>query len=248
VALREAEALVLRVYDYGDTSQVAHLLVAGAGRIHVLAKGSRREKNAFQGPLDLLVRGRAAWYPRPRTGLHLLGSFEVLETFPRIRGDLERYYLACHVLEALHETARQEEPGETAYLLGTAACRMIERADRPENVLPPFHADLLRQLGSAPRLDVCVSCETPAAEVRRPRLSPASGGLLCETCAVEDRFAVSIRPEVLGELDRLLSAPFREGVRGPVPEPLLRPVVSALTLLLRSVLERDLPTLRTVLQ
>jgi DNA repair protein RecO (recombination protein O) len=242
-AFSESEALTLRVYDYGDTSQVAHLLVPRVGKIHVLAKGSRRPKNAFQGSLDLLVHGRAGWYRRPRTGLHLLGTFEVLDTFPSARSDLRRYYAACHVLEALHESTRQEEPIGTLFDLGLATLRVVDRSGDPLRVLPVFHADLLRQLGSTPRLDACVGCETPADDVSRPRLSPNHGGLLCPACEPGARFAFDVSRETVGVLSALVRRSFRDGLAVDVPPRLRRPAAGALAALLRNVLERDLPTL-----
>jgi len=246
LGFQETEALTLRTYDYGDTSQVVHLLTATEGKIHVLAKGSRREKNAFQGPLDLLVHGRAGWYARPRTGLHLLGTFQVLDTFPRTRKSLARYYVACHVLEALHEATRQEQSEPRAFALGLAALRVVERAGDPARVVPVFHADLLRQLGTAPRLDACVSCETAIEEVKSARLSPVHGGLLCESCDPGDRLAVAVAPEVVARLGDLLILPFREGLGVEIPPELRRPVAGLLALWLRHVLERDLPSLRWV--
>jgi DNA repair protein RecO (recombination protein O) len=246
MGLRESESLTLRVYDTGDTSQVAHLLTPDTGKIHVLAKGSRRDRNAFQGPLDLLVRGRAGWYPRPRTGLHLLGTFEVLDTYPAARTDLGRYYVASHVLEALHEATRQEEPDERTFRLGVATLSLVARAPEPRAVLPVFHADLLRRLGTAPRTEVCVGCGKEAARVERPRLSPVRGGLLCEDCAPGDRSALDLSPSVLRWTTAVLDRSFREGVALELPDPVAGPVSGLLSLLLRHTLERDLPSLKWI--
>ncbi len=246
MAFQETESLTLRVYDYGDTSQIVHLLTESSGKIHVIAKGSRRPKNAFQGPLDLLVHGRAGWYARPRTGLHLLGTFGVLHAFPRTRQDLSRYYVACHVLEALHEATRQEQGGKRAFRLGLAALQVVERAEDPTRVVPVFHADLLRQLGTTPRLDACVVCETPIEEVGCARLSPNHGGLLCEGCHPGERMALDVSPEVAARLGDLLVLPFREGLGVEIEEGLRGRVSGMLAGLLRHVLERDLPTLRWV--
>jgi len=246
VPFQETESLTLRAYDYGDTSQVVHLLTESSGKIHVIAKGARRPKNSFQGPLDLLVHGRAGFYPRPKTGLHLLGTFEVLDAFPRTRSELSRYYVACHVLEALHEATRQEQPGRRAFALGLAALRVVEKSRDPARVVPVFHADLLRQLGTAPRLDACVSCETPIEEVRSARLSPTHGGLLCEGCHPGDRMALEVSPEVAGRLAELMVLPFREGLQVEMEEGVRGRVRGLLAGLLRFVLEKDLRTLRWV--
>ena len=50
-------ALVLRVFDYSETSQVVHLYARELGKIHGIAKGSKRpaSKGTVSGPLDLLT-------------------------------------------------------------------------------------------------------------------------------------------------------------------------------------------------
>jgi len=246
MAFEESEALTLRCWDYGETSQVVHLLTRRAGRVHALAKGSKRPKSSFHGPLDVLVLGRAGWYRRPPGALHVLGSFESEDHYPAIRSDLRRYYVACHVLEAVSAATREEQTEEGIFLLATATLRVVERAREPEAVVALFHADLMRLLGFAPRLDVCVVCSRPAAGAPRERISPAKGGFLCETCAVEDLHAFVGRSGTTASLRELFERPFRDSVREGRPNRRRHDVERALRALLRSVLERDLPTLKWI--
>jgi len=244
----DSDALTLRCWDYGETSQVVHLLTRRAGRVHALAKGSKRPKSAFLGPLDTMVAGRAGWYRRPAGTLHVLGSFEAYDHFPAIRRDLRRYYVACHVLETISLATREEVVEEGIFLLTVATLRLIERAREPEAAVPLFHADLLRQLGFAPRLDACVVCGRPAVSAPRERISPAKGGFLCDACAMEDPHAYGGRAGTTAALRELFEHPFRDSVREGRPRHRRVDVARALAALLRGVLERDVPTLRWVRQ
>ena len=75
-AARRTQALVLRAYEYGETSQILHLFTRDEGRVHGIAKGARRLNGAFHGGADSLQMGEALVYPR-RAGAELrtLGGF-----------------------------------------------------------------------------------------------------------------------------------------------------------------------------
>jgi DNA repair protein RecO (recombination protein O) len=48
-------ALTLRVIDFSETSQVVHLYARELGRVHAIAKGSKRKKSAFRGGFDVVT-------------------------------------------------------------------------------------------------------------------------------------------------------------------------------------------------
>ena len=50
----ETDALVLRRFDYSETSQIARLYTRSEGRLSVIAKGIKRPNRDLRGPLDLL--------------------------------------------------------------------------------------------------------------------------------------------------------------------------------------------------
>ena len=99
-------ALVLRKFEFGETSQVLHLLTRDRGRVHALAKGSLKAKSAFLGPLDVLELGEARLYPR-KEGLAILGGFERETAFPGVRKDLARLEAAFAALEVLSNASRE---------------------------------------------------------------------------------------------------------------------------------------------
>jgi recombinational DNA repair protein (RecF pathway) len=69
---RREPAICLWVGDYSETSQVAHFLMRGGGKVHLLAKGSKRAKSRTGGPIDLLAEGELVYIPASREGLGTL--------------------------------------------------------------------------------------------------------------------------------------------------------------------------------
>ena len=81
-ALAETEALVLRRFDYSETSQIARLYTRSDGRLSVIAKGIKRPNRDLQGPLDLLCLADVAFAGGPETELLVLRRYHVVTGFP----------------------------------------------------------------------------------------------------------------------------------------------------------------------
>ncbi len=62
MATASGEGLVIRALDYSNTSQIL-LLLTQDGPVSLLAKGSRRPTNNFQGPIDHMSLISAEWTP-----------------------------------------------------------------------------------------------------------------------------------------------------------------------------------------
>jgi len=200
-------ALVLRKFEFGETSQVLHLLTRARGRVHVLAKGSLKPKSAFLGPLDVLELGEARIYAK-RDGLSILGGFDRTTNFPGIRRDLARLEAAFDALEVLTDASREEHEDAELFDLSVETFRALETtpAERAPTALLRFDLRLLGVLGFGPVLDACVECGAAAGPGRKtpaPVLSPARGGVLCGNCRGLDPHSLSATPGVLAALHRL---------------------------------------------
>lgn len=197
-------ALVLRKFEYGETSQVLHLLTRDRGRVHVLAKGSLKPKSAFLGALDLLECGTARFYPK-RDGLSILGGFDRETAFPGVRRNLTRLEAAFGALEVLADASREDHADPDLFDLATGWLRSLETCP-PERVpaaLLRFDLRALGVLGVGPVLEACVTCGGAPGGGTAPLLSPALGGTLCGRCRDQDALALHATPGVLAALARL---------------------------------------------
>ena len=66
------EAIILRVYPYGNTSRIMVGLSAAHGKLAVLVKGSQRERSGFLGQYDLFYTCEILFYAREQRNLHFL--------------------------------------------------------------------------------------------------------------------------------------------------------------------------------
>lgn len=239
------DALVLRTYPFGETSQIVHLFTEVQGRVHGIAKGARRLNGSFHGGFDLLTVGELELYSR-RAGadLRTLGSFQTREVFPGLRKSLARFHAACHVAGLLLAFTREELPLPALYSLSISVLRLLAEADRDdaEALLLGFEAMLLTYSGHAPELTRCVVCERPARRVVSARLSPLLGGLLCRRCRGRARDGVEVTGESVACLARLAEGPLVRATGLPPRVELRAMLRRALDAWTTTVLDRPLRT------
>lgn len=179
-------ALVLKRFDFGETSQTAHLLTRDGGRLSVLAKGIKRGGADLRGPMDLFALAEVAIRRHRKGDLHLLVRYRVVTGFPGLRRCLERLWAAFYVAEVLHDGTREDDPARELFDLAVAALSALEIAppDAVPLVVAHFELHFLARAGFLPRFDACVRCSKRAPENGPVRCSIARGGLVCRSCAV----------------------------------------------------------------
>jgi DNA repair protein RecO (recombination protein O) len=183
MSLHRSSSLVLRKYDFSETSQVLHLFGREPGKVKVLAKGIKRKNRSFEGVPDMLDVGSACWIERrSRQGLGILTEWRQERNFIRIRGNLEAHYSGLYLAELLDGLTEEQDPHPALFDgLIDALDRIDAAAARPAAVLR-FEVLLLRESGYAPGFDECTQCGRPPAPGTDVYYSSGSGGIVCRDC------------------------------------------------------------------
>ena len=195
MAYLKTEAVVLRRYPFGESSQVLSLLTRDYGRLRVLAKGAHRPKSSFGGPLDLAQRIEAVYWPKPPGQLDLLTASELLDGYSGLRRSWRRIAAACCALELVDGLSPEGDPLPGVFDL---LVRLLETvaspspAEDPDPALLRFGARLLQETGFFPRTSVCALCQKPlppppsGGPAPRIPFSARHGGTLCPACPGRD--------------------------------------------------------------
>lgn len=243
-ALAETEALVLRRFDYSETSQIARLYTKSDGRLSVIAKGIKRPNRDLQGPLDLLCLADVAFTGGPETELLTLRRYHVVTGFPGLRRELERLIAALYLADLLCEGTRDRDSDPALFDLWVASLRALESATAEECDVIVLRAELgfLEAGGFLPSFDSCIRCGSRLA-AEPTRLSAARGGMLCAACAAASPSdGLRLTAGQRRTLSHLLGLPpgrARSIALLPRDRRVLR---RALTTLLEHVLEKELPS------
>lgn len=204
--LCKAEAIAIRLQDFSETSQIAWFYTREFGRISALAKGSKRERNNFEGRLDLLCHNDIVFARKSRTTLHILTECKLLDRFMGLRAGVDRLYAALYAAELIREMTPPEESQPPLFELLLETLRALSRGEATDAVLLRFEVRLLALTGYAPLLATCVACQ--AADLPRGSVaySAALGGVLCRACKGRDPKSVGVPRTALATLAQLAEA------------------------------------------
>ncbi|HSV26663.1 MAG TPA: DNA repair protein RecO [Sedimentisphaerales bacterium] len=195
--LRKDEAVCIRAIDYSDTSQVVTLFCRQAGKISAIAKGSKRPKSPFGGPVELLSHGMIVYTDRPEARLSSLTEFGQQGGFIGLRRQLATLNAALFAVELLNALTTDNDPYPHVFddllrFLGDldSVCGDIESL----RLLVVFQAALLGGLGMGLTLDRCANCSSKY-DAHWPLVffSTSAGGILCRNCegSFPDRISLS---------------------------------------------------------
>ena len=229
-------AVCLHAVDFSETSQILRFFTPDAGKVHCIAKGSKRKKSAFLAPFELLsVYDLIRIEKRPGT-LDILTKSERVRSFTKLRASYPSYVAACYAAEFVDEFAPDGQPVEGLYE------HLIHLLERLEAGLPAadavfsFESQALRALGYLPRLRECGVCRRPASS---PELffSVRDGGALHAECRPREERWFPVRRASLESIAR-----FSEGdmPREAMKRPLVVEIRQILDACVRFHLDRDL--------
>ena len=185
------QAIVLRLYPFGNTSRIVVWLTSGHGKLATLAKGSQRPGNVLLGQFDLFYTCEILFYAKEQRNLHVLKECFPLESRLVFRHDW-RACAAASYAASLLDRAMPFGPAPAGLfgLMEETLIRLTARSPGPA-FLPRFELRLLRELGLAPAWDACTQCRADLRTGAAARLDAAHGALRCEACAAGRGLAVS---------------------------------------------------------
>lgn len=201
MALMKDHAVVLRLVDFSETSQVATVFTHDAGKVSILAKGIRRGTKTRIAPgLDLLEYGECVYLPaRGDAQLGTLTEWRQLNSFLNLRGDLTRLYAGIYAAERTDGLTAEVDPHPTLFNRLLTLLEQLDHAAESTHALVTFLWGLLDEAGLRPNLCACAACGRDRPTGRGAYFSPRAPGLICRACAPRFPDRVLLRAAVLAE-------------------------------------------------
>lgn len=192
-----ANALILRTADRGDNDKLLTVLAADFGRFYAICKGAhsmrRRELAAYEpytwSNVEFYERGGVKW----------VKNAEALETFPGLRYDMDKMFLAAYCCEVAAELSDEREPaGEILPLTLNTLHKLAMTHGENDLIKGAFEIRAASIAGFRPEFGHCIHCGSPIAG--RAFLDVMNGGLVCAAC-LHRASAIAPIPEInaLGE-------------------------------------------------
>ncbi len=184
------EAIVLRAYPYGNTSQIVVWLSPTHGKLATLAKGSQRARSGLLGQFDLFYTCEVLFYAREQRNLHILKECCPLDARASLRTDWRACAVASYAAHAVDQVVPFGPAMRGLYDLLERTLDLLAARTPGPAFLPRFELLLLHELGLAPDWRACAKCRRDLRE-QGGRWDVAHGALRCAGCAADAGRAVS---------------------------------------------------------
>lgn len=201
--MEETEGIVLRTYDFRETSKIIVFYTRDFGTLKGIAKGVRAKNKSFGNSLEPFCHDYIAFYKSRNSSMHLLGKCEIKNFYTGIREDLLKTSLATYWMEIIKELAESPDEDLFEFLLNNLSYIENEKSV-PPIIIPFLELKLLQLAGYGPILDHCVHCKK---EPVPSKFSPNLGGLLCPSCYFKDKIAIDISAETIALMRFLAKTP-----------------------------------------
>ncbi len=208
-------AVLLRSFDYSETSKVLKFYSRELGLVSVMAKGIRRGGARGQAAPDIFSRGELTAYVRPTRDLQTFKEFALAEAGAALGKDVVRF-AGASVLAEIVLLHGAPDPSPHVFERLTNALRRIEVEPRA-SLIGAVLAEgwvLVTTLGYEPQIEGCVHCGKSLDSSEVSRFDLAAGGTRCADCAAGHSGPL-VGPGARHQIRDLL--------RGTVPEELGKP-------------------------
>jgi DNA repair protein RecO (recombination protein O) len=174
------QGLVLRRWSAQEADKWISLLTPDYGKLRLRVRGAQKlgsRMGMLSEPLNILrtrvIQGRQQ---------QLMVQPQMVATFVRVRGDLERLSAALALLELLDRWLPEAHAEPQVYTTALAGLNALERGQDTATIMGWALWRLLYLLGYSPALDACARCRATDCEGEWV-LEPQEGHLLCAACA-----------------------------------------------------------------
>jgi DNA repair protein RecO (recombination protein O) len=198
--LTKDRAVCIRTVDYSETSQVVVLFGRLSGKIRALAKGAKRPKSPFDGPIEVLSFGDIVFAGARKEQLATLTEFQPQPVRGQLRRCLFALYCSQFAAELVDLLTDEYDPHPDLFDQFVRFLEDIEEGRLDLNRrdilirLVLFQLVLLYEVGLRPVLNACANCKRAFSDTwDQSYFSHSAKGLICRDCEMSfpDRIRLS---------------------------------------------------------
>lgn len=204
MSLIKTEAIVLKHMDYLEADRILVMFSKELGKIHAIAKGSRRPKSRFLMASEIFVLADYMLYEGKN--LYTVTQSEVKCTFFELRQNMNNLAYAAYATNLCDAVIQDAEPNIRAYYLLLKTLQFLSEPNTDASALALIFAiKLMDFIGYRPLLDQCCNCGKGDIDGSILYFSPISGGALCKGCAASSDDVTAVNQGFINTVSHILS-------------------------------------------
>jgi len=179
VASVKDQAIVLKTWEFSETSQTVSLFTRDHGALRGIAKGAFRPAGKFGGGFEVLTRGQVVVNLKPSVELATLIEWDLQEVYWAARKRLPSFYAATYMVDLVRSAVQPLDPHVALFDRLVELLRELDRNPGSEPaVLARFQWDLLVEMGFRPVLEHHARSGESIGANRLYGFDPGAGGLV----------------------------------------------------------------------
>ncbi|MBN2185345.1 MAG: DNA repair protein RecO [Candidatus Krumholzibacteriota bacterium] len=182
--------VILRTFDYGESSVIAVSLTRFHGKLRFLARGAKKAKSPFYGNLRTGNTGEAVFYIKSQRGLQTLKEIDTSSVFDAGGNDLDRLCIFQAGLEVVDRSTIEDEYDERFFDLLEGFITTLNRSPDPWALFFSMEVQILCMAGIYPSIRECSGCKRLLAG-KGLNIDPLSGSVYCKSCSGEGSLHLS---------------------------------------------------------
>jgi DNA repair protein RecO (recombination protein O) len=238
MSIHKTEAIVLKKFDFRETSLIANFYTRDFGKLSGILKGIKGEPAKFASAIESFSLNEIIFYKKRNSSLHLISQCDLKDNFSAIRNNIGRVGAASVVTELLEAIMPPEDKNEEIFRLACLSLKELEQTNNPEKIMTIFKIKILASSGFKPHFNSCVSCQDKI--LGQAKFSLSQGGLLCSRCYQKDVASRSIFRGTIATILHIEKNDFQSNLNLGMNPQIKRELDSILNAFLNFHLEREL--------
>ncbi len=192
MAIIQTPAIILKAFDFRETSKIVVFFTRDHGKVSGVLKGIRKNPRKFGSSLERFSLNDIVYYQYRNSEIHLISQCDMRAFFYPIRQDLKRSLAASYAMELTNLMMPAEMVNKRVYALLHYYLDALETSKDVDALVKVFQIKSLYFSGFRPHLDACLHCHKKAQG--KVFFSMQEGGLICPNCIRDGRSAHPISP------------------------------------------------------
>ena len=207
MTIQKAEAMILRIYEIGESDLLVSFFTPDHGRLKGVGKFARKSRKRFANCLDLLSRVAMEYEVRRGRELCFLRACKLIQGYAGIRSDYGRLATASYLIELAEILHPPGIVDRAAFDLLTARFDDLDQGKDTETVRLLFEGKAMALGGYGINLSRCCQCGRGYTGAGRAVFLSERGGIACLRCGRETRRTPGLSPEAVKILHTIQTAP-----------------------------------------
>lgn len=242
--IHKTKAIVIRTFDFRETSIIAEFFTRDFGRLKGILKGIRKDRKKFASTVEPFSLNEIIFYQSRASDIHLVSGCDLEDSFLNVRCDLKKIHLASFMMELISALLAPEDKNEEAFEVVLSCLKDLSLASDPEKIISIAQIKLLRLSGFKPHFDSCVLCDNDI--LGEAKFSSKFGGLLCPKCAYRDSQIHPVLKGTIASIKHIEKSGWSDTLRLNLAHPIKTELEGMLDRFLTFHLEKRLKTARFI--